>query len=120
MVNIKFVPRLQERVHDTVLQIQTLERDVSELKREKQELLADLDAVKLEKNHLQTVLETALDEKKRLNDRINQFTIIGMLKTKFYFRIIVCINQFLMTVTFLKVLLFDIFGYGFIIFMKNF
>ncbi|KAF2883200.1 hypothetical protein ILUMI_22975 [Ignelater luminosus] len=75
-MNAEKVHRLQERVHDTVLQIQTLERDVSELKREKQELLADLDAVKLEKNHLQTVLETALDEKKRLNDRINQFTVI--------------------------------------------
>lgn len=48
-----------------------------DFKREKQQLLADLDAVKLEKKHLQSVLETALEEKKRLTDKINRFTIIG-------------------------------------------
>lgn len=66
-------------MHDTLLQIQILEKEASDLRREKKELLADLEAVKLEKRHLQVVLECALEEKKHLTDRINQFTVIGML-----------------------------------------
>lgn len=68
---------MQDRIHDTLLQIQVLEKEASDLRREKQELLADLEAIKLEKRHLQIVLETALEEKKHMTDRINQFTIIG-------------------------------------------
>lgn len=69
--------RLQERCHESVLQIQQLEKEVANLKRDKQELVSDYDVVKTEKRHLQSVLETALDEKKRLNDRLNQYSIIG-------------------------------------------
>lgn len=68
---------MQDRIHDTLLQVQCLEKDASDLRREKQDLLSDLDAVKLEKKHLQALLETTLDEKKLVTDRINQFTIIG-------------------------------------------
>ncbi|KAK9710694.1 hypothetical protein QE152_g25895 [Popillia japonica] len=68
--------RLQERCHESVLQIQQLEKEVANLKRDKQELVSDYDVVKTEKRHLQSVLETALDEKKRLNDRLNQYSII--------------------------------------------
>lgn len=64
-------------MHDTLLQIQVLEKEAADLRREKQELLADLEAVKLEKRHLQVVLETALEEKKHMTDRINQFIVIG-------------------------------------------
>lgn len=32
--------------------------------------------MKLEKKHLQNVLETALEEKKRMNDKLNRFTRI--------------------------------------------
>jgi hypothetical protein len=67
---------LQDRMHESVIQIQALERENVQLKQDKQELSAELDAVIVEKRHLQTVLETSLEEKKRLTDRINNFTII--------------------------------------------
>lgn len=64
-------------MHESVIQIQALERENVQLKQDKRELSAELDAVIVEKRHLQTVLETSLEEKKRLTDRINNFTIIG-------------------------------------------
>jgi centrosomal protein CEP135 len=74
--NTEKVNRLQDRMHESVIQIQALERENVQLKQDKQELSAELDAVIVEKRHLQTVLETSLEEKKRLTDRINNFTII--------------------------------------------
>ncbi|XP_063915834.1 centrosomal protein of 135 kDa isoform X2 [Zophobas morio] len=74
--NTEKVNRLQSRMHESVIQIQALERENSQLKQEKQELSGELDAIIVEKRHLQTVLETSLEEKKRLTDRINNFTII--------------------------------------------
>lgn len=68
---------MQDRLNQNVLQIQCLEKEVADLRREKQALCSDLEAVKLERNHLQVVLETTLEDKKHLTDRINQFTIIG-------------------------------------------
>lgn len=68
---------MEGQLRETILHVQSLEREASDFKREKQELISDLDAVKLEKKRLQEVLETALDEKKRMTDKINQFTIIG-------------------------------------------
>lgn len=64
-------------MHELSLQLQSLEKEAAEFKREKQQLLADLDACRIEKKHLQSVLETALEEKKRMTDKINRFTIIG-------------------------------------------
>lgn len=72
-------------MHSTLIQIQNLERENSKLKQEKQELTSDLDAIMLEKKHLQTVLETSLDEKKRLTEKINNFTIIGKVFFCFVF-----------------------------------
>lgn len=79
--NYNKVSRLQERMHESVLQIQRLEKEVVNMKRDNQELVSDYEVVKTEKRHLQAVLETALEEKKRLNDRLNQYSIIG----RFYF-----------------------------------
>lgn len=75
--NANKVCRLQEKVHESIIQIQVLEKEIADLKRDKQELVSDYDAVKTEKRHLQTVLETALEEKKRLKERLNHSSIIG-------------------------------------------
>lgn len=69
--------RLQDKIHDALLQIQGLEKEINHLRREKQELLSDWENTKMEKKHLQSLLETALEEKKLMTDRINQFTVIG-------------------------------------------
>lgn len=69
--------RLQDKIHDALLQIQAMEKEINHLRREKQELMADWESTKMEKKHLQVLLETALEEKKLMTDRINQFTVIG-------------------------------------------
>lgn len=56
--------------------IQNLERENNQLKKDKQEFITELDILRSEKKHLQTILETSLEDKKRLTDRINNFTII--------------------------------------------
>lgn len=63
-----------------------LERELTVERREVQELRADLEACKLEKRKVQRTLESALDEKKQLTDRINQLTIIGTYKSHSIFR----------------------------------
>lgn len=42
-----------------------------------QELRADLESAKSEKRSIQRILESTLDEKKQLTDRINELTLIG-------------------------------------------
>lgn len=64
-------------MRETTVQSQTLERELFDLKCEKQDLNSDLEAIKLEKIHLQKVLETSLDEKKQLTENANQFRVIG-------------------------------------------
>lgn len=64
-------------MRETTVQSQTLERELFDLKCEKQDLHSDLEAVKLEKKHLQKVLEISLDEKKQLTEKANQFREIG-------------------------------------------
>jgi FtsZ-binding cell division protein ZapB len=58
-------------------QVHDLELEVLELKRSNQELQASMEGLKHEKHHLQRKLETALDEKKKHLDRINELNIIG-------------------------------------------
>ena len=58
-------------------QVHDLELDVMELQRNNQELHANMESLKLQKHHLQRKLETALDEKKKHLDRINELNIIG-------------------------------------------
>lgn len=43
------------------------------------EVVADLETIKLEKRRLQTLLDYETDDKKRLTDKMNTFTIIGNL-----------------------------------------
>ncbi|KYB27999.1 centrosomal protein of 135 kDa [Tribolium castaneum] len=74
--NAEKVNRLQDRMQESLIQIQTLERENNQLKQDTKELSEKLDAITGEKKHLQTVLETSLEEKKRLTDKINNFTII--------------------------------------------
>jgi len=58
-------------------QVHDLELEVLELKRNNQELEASMESLKREKHQLQRKLETALDEKKKHLDRINELNIIG-------------------------------------------
>lgn len=58
-------------------QVHDLELEVLELKRNNQELQASIERLKHEKHQLQRKLETAVDEKKKHRDRINELEIIG-------------------------------------------
>lgn len=69
--------RLQDKIQDALMQIQSLETEINQLRREKHEILSDWENTKVEKKHLQALLETALEEKRLMTDRLNQFTIIG-------------------------------------------
>jgi len=63
-----------------MMQVHVLERELTVERREVQELRADLEACRLEKRNVQRILESTLDEKKQMSDKINQLTVIGMLK----------------------------------------
>jgi len=63
-----------------MMQVHVLERELTVERREVQELRADLEACKLEKRNVQRILESTLDEKKHMSDKINQLTVIGMSK----------------------------------------
>ena len=58
-------------------QIHALESELAEERRRSQELKIELDTSKLEKLDLQRILESTLEEKKRMTDRINQLTVNG-------------------------------------------
>ncbi|CAG9764418.1 unnamed protein product [Ceutorhynchus assimilis] len=74
--NTEKVARLQDRINESLILIQTLERDNTSLKQTKLELSAELNSVKLEKHNLQKQLENEIDNKKELTDKINSFTVI--------------------------------------------
>ncbi|CAG9823230.1 unnamed protein product [Phaedon cochleariae] len=74
--NAEKVTRLQDKLNESVIKMQNLERENVKLTLDKKELSAELDAVRLEKKKLQTLIESEADEKKRLTDRFNNFTII--------------------------------------------
>lgn len=61
-------------------QVHVLERELTVERREVQELRADLEACKVEKRNIQRTLESTLNEKKQMTNRINELTIIGMVK----------------------------------------
>ncbi|EFN85731.1 Centrosomal protein of 135 kDa [Harpegnathos saltator] len=75
--NNRRVCRLQEKLEDVMTQVHVLERELTVERREVQELRADLEACRLEKRNIQRTLESTLDEKKQMTDRINQLTIIA-------------------------------------------
>lgn len=64
-------------------QVHVLECELTVERREVQELRADLEACRLEKRNIQRTLDSTLDEKKQMTDKINELTVIGML-TFFY------------------------------------
>src|SRR5436190_3857480 len=70
-------------------QLHAAEREVIVERREAQELKADLESCKLDKRNTQRNLESTLEEKKQMSDRINQLTITGMhsLKKIFFFKL---------------------------------
>ncbi|XP_072746619.1 centrosomal protein of 135 kDa [Anoplolepis gracilipes] len=74
--NNRRVCRLQEKLEDVMTQLHVLERELTVERREVQELRADLESCKLEKRNIQRTLESTLDEKKQMSDRINQLAII--------------------------------------------
>ncbi|KMQ96415.1 centrosomal protein [Lasius niger] len=74
--NNRRVCRLQEKLEDVMTQVHVLERELIVERREVQELRADLESCKLEKRNVQRTLESTLDEKKQMSDRINQLAII--------------------------------------------
>lgn len=87
---IQFTFRLQDKVNESKIIIQNLERDVTRLRQDKLELNSDLEVLKSEKKNLQLMLETEIDDKKRLTDQINKLTIIGLLmNVNFCFKIII-------------------------------
>ncbi|XP_032671730.1 centrosomal protein of 135 kDa isoform X2 [Odontomachus brunneus] len=75
--NNRRVCRLQEKLEDVMTQVHVLERELTVERREVQELRADLEACRLEKRNIQRTLDSTLDEKKQMTDRINQLTIIA-------------------------------------------
>ncbi|XP_018314210.1 centrosomal protein of 135 kDa isoform X3 [Mycetomoellerius zeteki] len=74
--NNRRVCRLQEKLEDVMTQMHVLERELTVERREVQELRADLEACRLEKRNIQRTLESTLDEKKQMSDKINQLTVI--------------------------------------------
>lgn len=69
--------RLQDRLNQSISRIQQLERENAKLKQDQIELTADLDTIKVEKKRLQTLLNHEHEDKKKLTDQINTYTIIG-------------------------------------------
>ncbi|XP_025602495.2 testis-specific gene 10 protein isoform X2 [Athalia rosae] len=74
--NNRRVCRLQKKVEDLMTQVHVLESELTIERRGARELRADLEACKLEKRNIQRVLESTLDEKKQMNDKMNQLTVI--------------------------------------------
>lgn len=64
-------------------QLHVLEHELIVERREVQELRADLESCRLEKRNVQRTLESTLDEKKKLSDKINQLAIIGMISLNY-------------------------------------
>ncbi|XP_011495576.1 PREDICTED: centrosomal protein of 135 kDa [Ceratosolen solmsi marchali] len=75
--NNKRVFRLQEKLEDLMTQVHVLENELIIQRREAQELRADLEASRLEKSNIQRVLESTLEEKKQMMNRINTLTVMA-------------------------------------------
>ncbi|KAL6426094.1 hypothetical protein ACFW04_008989 [Cataglyphis niger] len=80
--NNRRVSRLQEKLEDVMKQLHVLEHELIVERREVQELRADLESCRLEKRNIQRTLESTLDEKKQMSDKINQLAIIAFKKHK--------------------------------------
>lgn len=65
-------------MENLMTQVHVLENELTIQRRETQELRADLEACRLEKSNVQRILESTLEEKKHMTDRINNLTVMGM------------------------------------------
>ncbi|GLH01225.1 Centrosomal protein of 135 kDa [Gryllus bimaculatus] len=74
--NNKKVHKIQEKLEMSLSQINSLEREILELKRSSQEQEAELGKIKLEKHKIQKQMDNTREEKKRLIEKINSFTVI--------------------------------------------
>ncbi|KAF7998336.1 hypothetical protein HCN44_009734 [Aphidius gifuensis] len=74
--NNKRVSELQEKIENMSVKINDLKANLLEEKRASQELRAEFEACKMEKRNIQRILDSTVDDKKQLTDKINQFTLI--------------------------------------------
>ncbi|CAK9809654.1 Centrosomal protein of 135 kDa [Anthophora quadrimaculata] len=74
--NNKRVSKLQEKLENVMQRVHILEDELTAERRGVQELRASLEACKLEKLNIERTLESTLDEKKQMTDRINELTVI--------------------------------------------
>lgn len=75
--NNRRVSNLQEKSEKMSTQVRELEANLMEEKRSSQELRAEFEACKIEKRNIQRTLDSTVEDKKKLTDRINQLTLIG-------------------------------------------
>lgn len=75
---------IQEKLENVMARVHVLEGELTIERREVQELRADLETCKLEKRNIERTLESTLDEKKQMTDRINELTVIGIQNVYFY------------------------------------
>ncbi|KAL3266191.1 hypothetical protein HHI36_010374 [Cryptolaemus montrouzieri] len=68
--------KLEMALKDALLEIQTLERAIAGIKKEKQELELNNDILKTEKKRIQGMMEDALKEKIDVNERMNNMKLI--------------------------------------------
>lgn len=61
---------LQEKLEERILQVDRLEQEVAELKKTNCDLVSD-------KLSVDKILEITIEDKKKMNDRINELLIIG-------------------------------------------
>ncbi|XP_076748654.1 uncharacterized protein LOC143422118 isoform X1 [Xylocopa sonorina] len=74
--NNRRVSKLQEKLENVMARVHVLENELTVERREVQELKADLEACRLEKLNIQRTLESTLNEKKQITNRINELTVI--------------------------------------------
>lgn len=70
------IHKIQEKLDKSLIRIKELEVEVLELKRNNQEQQADLEKVRLERQKLRKLLDTNREEKKKISDKVNKYTII--------------------------------------------
>ncbi|XP_025835100.1 centrosomal protein of 135 kDa isoform X2 [Agrilus planipennis] len=71
--SVEKINRLQAKMHEITMQNQHFERELAELKCEKDQLRAEMECLKNEKVQLQNALENALEEQHRLSDKMKEY-----------------------------------------------
>lgn len=73
---------IKDKLQSVVVRVSELENELAVKHKQVQELRADLEASKLEKRKIHLTLDSTLDEKKQMTDKINHLTIIGKYCSK--------------------------------------